>query len=95
MIIFDPHETWKKTKVRANTYTLRELLVPIFKNGECVYHSPSVMEIRDYSKKELDTIWDETKRFVNPQHVYVDLSDKLYKIKSDLLEKMSLEALEY
>ena len=95
MIIFDPQETWKKTKVRANTYTLRELLVPVFKNGECVYDSPSVMEIRDYSKKELDTIWDETKRFANPQHVYVDLSDKLYKIKSDLLEKMSLEALEY
>lgn len=95
MIIFDPQETWKKTKVRANTYTLRELLVPVFKNGECVYDSPSVMKIRDYSKKELDTIWDETKRFANPQHVYVDLSDKLYKIKSDLLEKMSLEALEY
>ena len=74
---------------------LRELLVPVFKNGECVYDSPSVMKIRDYSKKELDTIWDETKRFANPQHVYVDLSDKLYKIKSDLLEKMSLEALEY
>ena len=95
MIIFDPQETWKKTKVRANTYTLRELLVPVFKNGECVYDSPSVMKIRDYSKNELDTIWDETKRFANPQHVYVDLSDKLYKIKSDLLEKMSLEALEY
>ena len=67
MIIFDPQETWKKTKVRANTYTLRELLVPVFKNGECVYDSPSVMKIRDYSKKELDTIWDETKRFANPQ----------------------------
>ena len=53
------------------------------------------MKIRDYSKNELDTIWDETKRFANPQHVYVDLSDKLHKIKSDLLEKMSLEALEY
>lgn len=51
MIIFDPQETWKKTKVRANTYTLRELLVPVFKNGECVYDSPSVMKIRDYSKK--------------------------------------------
>ena len=47
------------------------------------------------AKKSVDTIWDETKRFANPQHVYVDLSDKLYKIKSDLLEKMSLEALEY
>ena len=95
MIIFDPIETWKKTKIRANCYTLRELLIPVFKNGECVYQSPSVMEIRDYCKKELDTIWDETKRFVNPHEVYVDLSDKLYALKSELLEKMSLEALDY
>lgn len=95
MIIFDPIETWKKTKVRADSYTLRELLVPVFKNGTCVYQSPDVMEIRDYCIRELDTIWDETKRFVNPQHVYVDLSDRLHALKSELLEKMSMEALEY
>lgn len=95
MIIFDPLETWKKTKIRANTYTLRELLVPVFKNGTCVYQSPGVMDIRANCMKELDTIWDETKRFVNPQQVYVDLSDKLYSIKTELLEKMSMEALEY
>ncbi len=95
MIIFDPHETWKKTKIHANTYTLRELLVPVFKGGECVYTSPSVMEIRDICTKEKDTLWDETKRLVNPHEVYVDLSDKLYKIKSELLEKMGREALEY
>ena len=95
MIIFDPLETWKKTKIHANTYTLRELLVPVFKGGECVYTSPSVMEIRDICTKEKDTLWDETKRLVNPHEVYVDLSDKLYKIKSELLEKMGREALEY
>lgn len=94
MIIFDPHATWKKTKIRANTYTLRELLVPVFKNGECVYTSPSVMEIHDVCLKEQDTLWDETKRFVNPQAVYVDLSDKLFHIKSDLLEKMSMDSME-
>lgn len=94
MIIFDPLETWKKTKIHAGTYTLRELLVPVFKNGECIYNSPSVMEIRDYCRQELDTLWDETKRFVNPHDVYVDLSDKLFKIKSELLEKMSMDALE-
>lgn len=94
MIIFDPLETWKKTKIHAGTYTLRELLVPVFKNGECIYNSPSVMEIRDYCRQELDTLWDETKRFVNPHDVYVDLSDKLFRIKSELLEKMSLDALE-
>ncbi len=93
MIIFDPLETWKKTKLHANTYDLRELLVPVFLNGKCVYQSPSVMEIRDYCSKELGTLWDETKRFTNPHEVYVDLSKKLYDIKSALLEKLSIESL--
>lgn len=88
MIIFDPMATWKKTKIAGGSYTLRELLVPVFQKGECVYTSPSVMEIRDICKKELDTLWDETRRFVNPQEVYVDLSDRLFKIKSELLEQM-------
>lgn len=88
MIIFDPMTTWKKTKIAGGSYTLRELLVPVFQKGECVYTSPTVMEIKDICKKELDTLWDETRRFVNPQEVYVDLSDKLFKIKSELLEQM-------
>ncbi|MDO5423260.1 MAG: nicotinate phosphoribosyltransferase [Eubacteriales bacterium] len=94
MIIFDPQETWKKTKIHANTYTLRELLVPVFQKGECVYESPSVMDIRANCQRELETLWDETRRFVNPHEVYVDLSDKLYRIKSDLLEKMGMEAIQ-
>ena len=88
MIIFAPMATWKKTKIAGGSYTLRELLVPVFQKGECVYTSPTVMEIKDICKKELDTLWDETRRFVNPQEVYVDLSDKLFKIKSELLEQM-------
>lgn len=95
MIIFDPIETWKKTKIKSGTYTLRELLVPVFEKGRCVYTSPSVMEIRDICTREKETLWDETLRLVNPHEVYVDLSDKLYRIKSDLLEKMSLENLKY
>lgn len=94
MIIFDPVETWKKTKIRGGTYALRELLKPVFIKGECIYHSPSVMEIRDYCTSEKATLWDETLRLVNPHEVYVDLSDKLYKIKSELLETLALEALE-
>jgi nicotinate phosphoribosyltransferase len=94
MIIFDPHETWKKTKIKAGTYTLREMLAPIFLKGECVYTSPSVMEIRDYCAREKNTLWDETTRFANPHEVYVDLSDKLFKIKSDLLEQMGRDALQ-
>ncbi|MBQ9136812.1 MAG: nicotinate phosphoribosyltransferase [Lachnospiraceae bacterium] len=88
MKLFDPIEPWKKTKLDGNTYTLRELMVPIFKNGACVYTSPKVMEIRDFCKKELDTLWDETKRLVNPHKVHVDLSKKLYDMKIALLDEM-------
>ena len=94
MIIFDPQETWKKTKIHKNTFTIRELLVPVFQKGVCVYESPSVMEIRSICQEELDTLWDETKRLANPHEVYVDLSDKLYRMKADLLEKMGMEALQ-
>lgn len=94
MIIFDPLETWKKTKIKGGTYTLRKLLVPIFQKGLCVYTSPSVMEMKEICRREQETLWPETRRLVNPQQVYVDLSDKLYKIKSDLLEEMSMKALQ-
>lgn len=93
MIIFDPIETWKKTKIHAGTYTLRELLVPIFIKGECVYQSPSVMEIREVCKKEKETLWDETLRLMNPHEMYVDLSRKLFNIKAELLEHLSSENL--
>lgn len=89
LLIFDPIETWKKTKLKAGTYTLREILVPIFKSGKCVYESPKVMDIRKYCMEELDTLWDETKRLVNPHQMYVDLSKKLYKIKTELLDQIS------
>ena len=64
---------------------MKEILVPVFKNGQCVYESPSVMEIRAYCAKELDTL-----RLVNPQSVYVDLSDRLYEIKSGLLHQFQI-----
>ena len=87
MKLFDPNAPWKKTTLSGGSYTLRELLVPVFQKGECVYESPSVMDIQRYCTKEKDTIWDETKRFVNPQEIYVDLSDKLYEMKTALLNK--------
>lgn len=91
LTIFDPLETWKRTKLKADTYELRELLVPVFRKGECVYTSPSVMELRDICSKELDTLWEEHRRLVNPSQMYVDLSDKLYDIKKNLLHQMSME----
>ena len=91
MLLFDPLEPWKKTKLPAGSYTLRELMVPVFLNGECVYESPKVMDIQAYCKKELETLWPETRRLVNPHKVYVDLSAKLYDIKISLLDQMSAE----
>ncbi len=89
LLLFDPLEPWKKTKCKPGTYTMRELLKPVFVDGECVYESPEVMDIRDYCQKELSTLWDETRRLINPQKVYVDLSNKLYQIKIALLDQMS------
>jgi nicotinate phosphoribosyltransferase len=89
LVLFDPIDTWKKSKVLGGTYELRELLVPIFKNGKKVYESPSVMELREYCLNEQNTLWDESRRLVNPQKVYVDLSQKLYDLKKELLEEMS------
>lgn len=89
LLLFDPVEPWKKTKLKGGTYTMRPLLAQIFKSGECVYTSPKVMDIRAYCQKELDTLWDETKRLVNPHKVYVDLSKKLYDVKLRLLDEMS------
>ncbi|MCI8736104.1 MAG: nicotinate phosphoribosyltransferase [Lachnospiraceae bacterium] len=91
LLLFDPLEPWKKTKLKPGTYTMRELLKPIFVDGECVYESPKVMDIREYCQKELSTLWDETRRLINPQKVYVDLSSKLYDIKIELLDKMCKE----
>ena len=81
--IFDPVQVWK-TKTVTN-FTAKELLVPIFKSGECVYESPSIHEIRDYCKAQIMTLWDEVKRFENPHKYYVDLSRKLWNIKQSLL----------
>ena len=88
LLLFDPNATWKKTLLEADSYYMRELLVPIFLQGECVYTSPAVMDIRSYCQKDLATLWDETRRLVNPQEVYVDLSDRLYETKRELLNRI-------
>lgn len=94
MVIFDPIETWKKTLIEGGTYTLRELMVQVFKDGTCVYHDDATtMEIRQRCLREQATLWDETRRLTNPHQMYVDLSDKLFKIKSDLLEEMGSAAI--
>ena len=85
LTIFDPDYTWKR-KTFEN-FTIKELLVPVFKNGECVYDRPSIEEIRAYCAKQIDEQWDEVKRFENPHNYYVDLSQKLWDIKYRMLNR--------
>ncbi len=92
LLLFDPHATWKKTRLSGGTYTMREMLKPIFIHGECIYKSPTVKEIAAYCTKEKNTLWEETKRLFNPHRVYVDLSQKLYDTKTKLLNDMSKQA---
>ena len=82
--IFDPEATWKRKKVY--NFHARELQVPVFRNGELVYQLPTLNEIRSYCREQVDTLWDEVKRFDNPHTYYVDLSQKLWEIKYRLLK---------
>ena len=84
LLIFDPEATWKQKTVY--NFTARELQVPIFQNGELVYKLPELKEIRAYCKEQVESLWDEVKRFDNPHTYYVDLSQKLWDIKYSLLK---------
>ena len=81
--IFDPEATWKQRTLKD--FTARELLVPVFKNGELVYQQPSLRETQKYCAKEVDSLWEEVKRFDNPHEYNVDLSKKLWDLKRKLL----------
>ncbi len=81
--IFDPEATWKRKTVY--NYNAKELLVPIFLKGELVYTLPTLQQIKEYCAAQVDTLWDEVKRFENPQTYYVDLSQKLWDVKHELL----------
>ncbi len=83
--IFDPEQTWKSMVV--TDFSARELLVPIFLNGELVYDLPDIHAIQDYAKNELATMWEEYKRLLNPHAYKVDLSDQLYDMKQRLLRE--------
>jgi len=81
--IFDPEAVWKRKTVY--NFEAKELQVPIFRNGELVYELPSLEEIRAYCAEQVDTLWEEVKRFDNPHSYYVDLSQKLWDIKQAML----------
>lgn len=83
LTIFSPEETWKRSTL--TNYFVRDLLVPIFVDGKQVYMSPGMLEIREFAKKELATLWDEYKRFSRPHLYKVDLSQKLYDLKHTMI----------
>ena len=85
--IFDPDATWKAKEVYD--FTAKELQVPVFQGGRQVYQSPSLAEIQTYCAQQVNTLWDEVKRFDNPHRYYVDLSQKLWDIRNDLLVQRS------
>ena len=86
--IFDPENTWKRKVVYD--YTAKEVQVPVFRDGQLVYELPTLDQIRDYCIQQVDTLWDEVKRFDNPQTYYVDLSQKLWDIKYGMLKNKSI-----
>ena len=85
--IFDPVHTWKR-KVVTN-FVAKKLQVKVFEKGKLVYESPKVSEIAAYCKEQVDSMWDEVKRFENPHTYYVDLSEDLWNLRNDLLRKLN------
>lgn len=83
--LFDPEHTWKR-KIVTN-FIAKGLLVKIFDNGTCIYESPKLSEIKSYCKEQIDSLWDEVKRFENPHKYYVDLSKQLWEMKERLLQE--------
>ena len=85
LTIFHPEETWKQ--ITIDNFYAKELMVQVYKKGKLVYNLPSLKEIVAFSKADKETFWDEYKRRVNPQIYKVDLSKKLFNLKSSLLKK--------
>jgi nicotinate phosphoribosyltransferase len=88
LTIFHPVDTWKR--MRLTGFRTKDLMAPVFDNGQQVYRSPALMDIQAYAREDLNTFWDEIKRLINPQEYKVDLSLKLYELKKSLLEQWSI-----
>lgn len=85
--IFDPDYTWKRKNVY--NFTARQLLQPLFINGERVYEYQDIDDIKNYCMSQVDTLWDEVTRFENPHNYYVDLSQRLWDVKNELITQYS------
>lgn len=86
LTIYHQMNTWKNKTLKGGSYMLRDLLEPIFIDGKLVYDVPKLQEIRSYSESEFAKLWDEVLRFEYPQVYYVDLSERLLKLKLSMLE---------
>ena len=95
LLLFDPTETWKQTLLRGGQYHLKPLLEPIFVKGKCLYKKRSTFEVREFCLDQLNHLWEENKRLINPNNVFVDLSEPLYELKQSLLNKHSEDKLKY
>lgn len=84
--LFDPDFTWKRKTV--DNFVAREMLVPVFKNGKCVYGKLTLEDIRTYCEEQVSTLWEEVTRFENPHKYYVDFSGKLWGVKQAMIEKI-------
>ena len=84
--LFDPDYSWKRKTV--NNFVARQLLEPIFKEGKKVYHSPTLESIRSYCAEQVDTLWEEVLRFEYPHNYYVDLSERLWQEKTNLINEL-------
>jgi len=91
IIVYDETHMWKKSVLAKGSYAVREMLVPIFKNGVCVYQQPSLQEIKVYAQSEMESLWDEFKRLTNPDRMKVDLSEQLTALKKQLLYEAKQE----
>lgn len=88
LVLFDQINTWKKKTLSPDSYRIKELLIPIYIKGQLTYQSPSTFDIKRNCEEELSSLWDESRRLVNPQTVYVDLSQELYDLKQQMLNEM-------
>lgn len=88
-ILFDPTAPWKQKKIQ--NYHYKELQVPMFVNGVCVYEMPSTLQVREYCQKQMATLWDEVKRQRYPHRYYVDYSEKLFNLKNELIKKNTIK----
>lgn len=86
LTIYHQMNSWKNKTIAGGSYILRDLLEPVFLNGELVYEVPDLQQIRTYSEQEFSCMWDEILRFEYPQTYYVDLSKQLLDLKLKMLE---------